>query len=92
MPCLEESQRHPADEEPQVTPQTRRLQYQIGEFRIIPQRQLAQIDPLFDVGRQQVPEPVAGRYVVVWLTALPAVDDGFRGEVAEVSVLGTPGG
>jgi hypothetical protein len=35
-------------------------------------------------------EPVAGRYVVVWLTSLPQVDGGFRGEVAEVSVLGTP--
>ena len=37
-------------------------------------------------------EPVAGRYVTVWLTALPAVDGGFRGEVAEVAVLGTPAG
>ena len=36
-------------------------------------------------------QPVAGRYVVLWLTALPPVEDGFRGEVAEVSVLGTPG-
>jgi hypothetical protein len=36
-------------------------------------------------------EAVPGRYVVVWLTSLPAADGGFRGEVAEVSVLGTPG-
>ena len=33
-------------------------------------------------------EPATGRYVVVWLTALPAVAGGFRGEVAEV---GAPG-
>ncbi len=32
-------------------------------------------------------EPVAGRYLVVWLTSLPAADGGgFRGEVAEVRV------
>ncbi len=32
-------------------------------------------------------EPVAGRYLVVWLTSLPAADEGgFRGEVAEVRV------
>lgn len=31
--------------------------------------------------------PVSGRYLVVWLTSLPASDDGrFRGEVAEVVV------
>jgi serine/threonine protein kinase len=33
-------------------------------------------------------EPVQGRYVVVWLTSLPAVEGGFRGEVAEVVVRG----
>jgi hypothetical protein len=34
-------------------------------------------------------DPVApGRYVVVWLTRLPAVAGGFRGEVAEVVVKG----
>ena len=32
--------------------------------------------------------PVAGRYVVVWLTSLPAVDGRFRGSVAEVVVRG----
>ena len=31
-------------------------------------------------------EPVTGRYLVVWLTALPEVDGGFRGEIAEVVV------
>lgn len=31
-------------------------------------------------------EPVAARWVVVWLTALPPADDGYRGEVAEVVV------
>lgn len=33
-------------------------------------------------------EPVTGQYVVVWLTSLPTVPDGFRGEVAEVQVRG----
>ncbi len=33
-------------------------------------------------------EPVATRYVVVWLTALPAVEGGFRGDVREITVLG----
>jgi hypothetical protein len=32
--------------------------------------------------------PASGRYVTVWLTELPAVSGGFRGEVAEVEVLG----
>ena len=30
-----------------------------------------------------------GRYVTVWLTALPRVSDGYRGEVAEASVTGS---
>jgi len=33
-------------------------------------------------------DPPTGRYVTVWLTSLPAVEGGFRGEVAEVAVLG----
>ncbi|MEX0429595.1 protein kinase [Nocardioides sp. DS6] len=33
-----------------------------------------------------------GRYVTIWLTALPQVADGFRGEVAEVSVTGVRAG
>jgi hypothetical protein len=31
-------------------------------------------------------EPVTARWVVLWLTALPPVDGGFRGQVAEVVV------
>ena len=31
-------------------------------------------------------EPVRGRYVLVWLTSVPAADGGYRGQVAEVSV------
>jgi hypothetical protein len=31
---------------------------------------------------------VSGRYVVVWLTSLPAVPGGFRGEIAEAVVKG----
>jgi hypothetical protein len=38
--------------------------------------------------RLPLEEPTAGRYVTVWLTSLPAVDGGFRGEVAEVVVRG----
>jgi len=34
-------------------------------------------------------QPATGRYVTVWLTALPEVEGGFRGEVAEATVLGT---
>ena len=33
-------------------------------------------------------EAVSGRYVTVWLTLLPQVDDGFRGTITEVQVLG----
>ena len=29
-------------------------------------------------------EPASGRYLVVWITSLPSVSDGFRSEVAEV--------
>ncbi|CAB4695160.1 MAG: protein kinase [Actinobacteria bacterium] len=32
--------------------------------------------------------PATGRYVVVWLTSLPAVDGGFRGEISEIVVRG----
>ena len=38
--------------------------------------------------RVSLDEPVTGRYLVVWLTSLPAIDGGFRGEVAEVAVRG----
>jgi hypothetical protein len=34
-------------------------------------------------------KPTTGRYVLIWLTKLPAVDGGFRGQVAEVSILGS---
>jgi hypothetical protein len=33
-------------------------------------------------------QPVTGRYVVVWLTKLPAVSGGFRGGIAEAVVKG----
>ena len=36
--------------------------------------------------RTELDDPVTGRYLVVWLTELPEVDGGFRGEVAEVVV------
>lgn len=35
-----------------------------------------------------VDDPVASRYLVVWLTSLPAVPGGFRGEIAEIVVRG----
>ena len=37
-------------------------------------------------------EPAAGRYLVVWLTSLPARRGGFRGEVAEVRVAAVDDG
>lgn len=35
-----------------------------------------------------LPDDAAGRYLIVWLTELPPVQGGFRGEVAEVVVRG----
>lgn len=35
-------------------------------------------------------EPVAGRFVTVWLTSLPRVSGGYRAAVSEVSVAGAP--
>jgi len=32
--------------------------------------------------------PDTGRFVVVWVDSLPQVDDGFRAEIAEITVLG----
>lgn len=40
-------------------------------------------------GRQAVvnlPDGSAGRYVTIWLTALPQVEDGFRAQIGEVQV------
>lgn len=37
-------------------------------------------------GQLTLDTPTTGQYVVVWLTSLPAVEGGFRGEVAEVEV------
>jgi serine/threonine kinase PknH len=39
-------------------------------------------------GSVSLDKPVTGRYVVVWLTRLPAVPGGFRGGVAEAVVRG----
>ena len=39
-------------------------------------------------GTLTLDQPASGRYVVVWLTRLPAVPGGFRGEVADVVVRG----
>ena len=39
-------------------------------------------------GTVSIKSPAAGRYVVVWLTSLPAVRGGFRGEIAEAVVEG----
>jgi len=35
-----------------------------------------------------LPADSSGRFLTVWLTSLPAVDGGFRGEIAEIGVLG----
>jgi len=37
----------------------------------------------------RVAEPVRARYVLVWLTELPAVDGNYRGSIGEVTVRGT---
>jgi hypothetical protein len=34
-------------------------------------------------------KPTQGRYVLIWLTKLPAVDGGYRGQVSEVTVRGS---
>jgi len=34
-------------------------------------------------------KPTEGRYVLLWLTKLPAVNGGFRGQIAEVTIRGT---
>jgi hypothetical protein len=39
-------------------------------------------------GVVRMDSPSRGRYVVVWLTSLPAVPGGFRGEIAEAVVKG----
>lgn len=55
---------------------------------------VADLDPLQQVTLQEqrlrttLEEPATGRYLVVWLTHLPVVEDGFRAEIAEVVVSG----
>ncbi len=41
-----------------------------------------------DRARITLDQPATGRFLVVWLTSLPTVEGGFRGEVAEVVVRG----
>ena len=36
----------------------------------------------------ELDEAVSGRYVTVWLTALPQVDGSYRGTIADVVVAG----
>lgn len=38
--------------------------------------------------RVDLDRPATGRFVTLWLTSLPEVDDGWRGQVAEVAVRG----
>jgi hypothetical protein len=38
--------------------------------------------------RVQLDQPTQGRFLTVWLTSVPVVTEGFRGEVAEVTALG----
>ena len=57
-------------------------------------RGVAELDELATVRlekqrlRTRLEEPATGRYLVVWLTELPAVDGGFSASVAEVVVRG----
>ncbi len=39
-------------------------------------------------GRITLARPATGRFLVVWLTSIPTVEGGFRGEIAEVVVRG----
>ena len=41
-------------------------------------------------GEIKVDDAPEGSYVLVWMTGLPQVDGGYRAEVKEVQVLGTP--
>ncbi|MFE6508150.1 protein kinase family protein [Nocardioides sp. NPDC057767] len=41
-------------------------------------------------GEIKVEDAPEGSYVLVWMTGLPEVDGGYRAEVKEVQVLGTP--
>lgn len=36
--------------------------------------------------------PVTGRFVTIWITQLPTVSDGFRADLAEITVAGRPAG
>ena len=59
-------------------------------------RRPASVDQLTPAGswtaqerlRVDFDEPAQGRWVVLWLTSLPPVDGGFRGEIAQVVVRG----
>jgi hypothetical protein len=56
------------------------------------------VEGLTAAGQERLPEGVvgltgarSGRYLVLWLTALPPTDDGrFRGEVVDLQVLASP--
>ncbi len=53
---------------------------------------VADLEPVGEIeatdrrGATELSGEESGRYLVVWLTSLPAVDGGFRGEVGEVVV------
>ena len=53
---------------------------------------VAALDPVADGAAEDenlsldLETPATGRYLVVWLTSLPADGGGFRGRVAEVEV------
>ena len=53
---------------------------------LTPAAQATASEPRTEVALDQRPE---GRYVVVWLTSLPQVSDGFRGEIADITVDGS---
>ena len=40
-------------------------------------------------GTLTLDEPAAGQFVTIWLTSLPQFPGGFRGEIAEIVVLGS---
>ncbi len=53
--------------------------------------EVTSVDDAGDRARLDLEEPVAARYLVVWLTALPPVDGGFSGGLREIAVTAVPG-
>ena len=49
---------------------------------------VADVDADTDATSLDLPDAPTGRYLTVWLTALPAADGGFKGGIVDLVVLG----